>query len=403
MYGKPGDAVFQEEIFGGADGDLDGLGQVGTRNVRGSQPHGVVPRDDGRLQPSEADTGPREQAARHKTDEQAVSRVCAQRLKAQAGRGGHGAGAAGIQRAPVSHRREFVFEIRQPGQAQLVREEPDKRSVQTGPSVRTDGFGQQHAVLDSRRPIVHLYRSVRKPVEVIAGHESGRNIVDGLSAGLRSEPGVKDHEGLESRKIQVCPFGAVGGRDPVVEELCDSLGDFVSGAPVAVFLQRSVQKVAAVRILRKHGVFYIELPFGDLQIVVAQGLEVRFKIGSVVRRGVEGEDIVIADRIEGPEIEGAVSAGRPVVGIFHRKGHTDRQDAPGLLSALNVRRRWNETEKANGEKERKCRLLLRYSRLQPASGFNPPQPHDGFRPFEKSNEKQRKDKPFHCLRMRSRP
>ena len=169
--------VFDEEVFGRADGHAHRLGQLGRAAVCGDF-HRVVLGDDERFDPAELHARPRHHAAGQKADE--MRGVAGLGANAQA-RDVNLVVRAGVHQAPVAEGGQVVFKIRKPGQAELRREKPRERAIEAAPAVLADGFGQQHARAHMNRAIVDCNRAIDQFDEIAFQNECRGDVVEPLT------------------------------------------------------------------------------------------------------------------------------------------------------------------------------------------------------------------------------
>ena len=136
------DAIFDQEVFRGADGDANGLREIGRAAGCGDF-YGVVVGDYEGFEPAELHARPGRHATGQKSDQ-----ICA---------GGFGIISQGLEtqtcgvnlivgtrvhQTPVANCGQVVFKVRKTGQAELRGKKSGERAVETAPTICTDGFGQ---------------------------------------------------------------------------------------------------------------------------------------------------------------------------------------------------------------------------------------------------------------------
>ena len=133
-------AVFDQEVFRGADGDANGLREIGRAAGCGDF-YGVVVGDYEGFEPAELHARPGDHAAGQKSDQICAGGFISEGLESKA-RGVNLIVCARVHQTPVANCGQVVFKVRQTGQAELRGKESGERAVETALTVCADGFGQ---------------------------------------------------------------------------------------------------------------------------------------------------------------------------------------------------------------------------------------------------------------------
>ena len=136
------DAIFDQEVFRGADGDANSLRKIGRAAGCGDF-YGVVVGDLEWFEPAELHARPGRHATGQKSDQVCAGGfgIISLGLETQA-RGVNLIVGARIHQTPVANGGQIVFEIRKTGQAELRGKKSGERAVETALTVCADGFGQ---------------------------------------------------------------------------------------------------------------------------------------------------------------------------------------------------------------------------------------------------------------------